>query len=93
LSEDSTPEVPTPTSGQQQLVQGVARPSPRYIDDLIVALIVKIGDMKPNIKDTALDCLDMLGEERNTKPSLVASLLYRKKGLPKVCEDPKHLVV
>ena len=36
--------------------------------------------------------MERLGEEKNVKPSLIAAHLYRKKGLPKVCEDFKHVV-
>lgn len=55
-------------------------------------LIVRIGDAKHNVKELAQDCIDKLAEEGNTGPALVGSLLYRQKGLPKVCDDPKHLV-
>lgn len=64
----------------------------RNIDELIVSLIIRIGDLKQNVKDLAANCIDMLGEEGNTGPALICSLLYRPKGLPKVCEDHKHLV-
>lgn len=57
-----------------------------------MGLIVRCGDSKQNVKEMAIKTMEKLGEERNIKPALVASLLYRKKGLPKVCEDYKHLV-
>ena len=63
-----------------------------YIEDLIVALIIRCGDNKQNIKEMGMSMLELLGEERNTKPNLISSLLYRQKGLPKVCEDVKHMV-
>lgn len=58
---------------------------------MIIALILKSGDPKKPIKDKAIDLLLQLAEERNTGPALIASILFRPKGLPKACEDFKHL--
>lgn len=52
---------------------------------------MKSGDLKKPIKDKAIDLLLMLAEERNTGPALISSILFRPKGLPKACEDFKHL--
>jgi hypothetical protein len=53
---------------------------------------MKLGDTKPNVKELAFSCMEGLCEEKNTGPALVASMLYKKKGLPKSCSEPKHLV-
>ena len=62
-----------------------------YLDGIILAMMVKCGDSKTQIKELALDTTLKMATCNNIGANIIASYFIKTAGIPKVANDFKHL--
>lgn len=62
-----------------------------YVDQIVLGLMIKIGDSKKNSKDLADICTIALGDCNDVGPYILTNLFVKTHGVPQVVNDFKHL--